>query len=313
MSPSVLPKIALALAQLATTPASSVIAQERPVSHVESDAPPTHGGSGAGHGVMHHFPRWSPDGSSIVVSSTRGGDPEIWLLRLDGGKPLQLTDNTAFDDAADWIDGGRRIVFSTDRRGKRELFSMAPDGSDQIPFAGTLPPSTHPETGAVLVESVEEARSTIVAVHPDRTRRVLTDGPDAEQASFSPSGQHLVYEQRSPAAPDDIARSNVVLANPDGSNARILASGTDPSWSPDGKAVLFKTWVPDPSATFGGRLWIATASLDGTATRRLAPGVHPHWSPDGRRIAYMADGEERTDIWVMDADGGAQACLTCSY
>jgi Tol biopolymer transport system component len=262
---------------------------------------------------MHHFPRWSPDGRTIVFSSTVGGDPEIWLLRLDGGSAAQLTDNTAFDDAAEWIDGGRRIVFTTDRRGERELYSMAPDGSDQSPFEGTLPAAKNPATGVVLVESIQGLRSTIIAIYPDQSRRVLTTGPDAEQASFSPSGKHLVYEQRSPTVPDDIARSNVIVANADGSEPRILASGTDPSWSPDGIAVLFKSWVEDAAATFGGRLWIATASLDGKTIRRLAPGVHPHWSPDGRRITYVADSAERTDIWVMDADGGGQTCLTCGY
>jgi Tol biopolymer transport system component len=267
----------------------------------------------AQHGVMYHYPRWSPDGNTIVVSAMAGEDPEIWLLRLDGGPPLQLTDNTALDDGAEWLEGGRRIVFTTDRRGGRELFSMAPDGSDQTPFDGTLPPSRNPRTGAILVESIQESRSTIVAVYPDQSRRVLTTGPDAEQASFSPSGEHIVYEQRSPTAPDDVARSNVMVADADGSNARIVSSGTDPSWSPDGKTLLFKIWVDEVSAPMGGRTWIATASVDGKSIRRLAPGVHPHWSPDGRRITFMADSAERTDVWVMDADGGGQTCLTCGY
>jgi Tol biopolymer transport system component len=267
----------------------------------------------AQHGVMYHYPRWSPDGKTIVVSAAEDADPEIWLLRLDGSPPLQLTDNTALDDAAEWLEGGHRIVFTTDRRGRRELFSMAPDGSDQSPFAGTLPASKNRGTGAVLVESIQELRSTIVAVFPDQSRRTLTTGTDAEQASFSPSGEHVVYEQRSPTAPDDIARSNVVVADADGSNPRIVSSGTDPSWSPDGKTLLFKIWVDDASAELGGRPWIATASLEDGTVRRLAPGVHPHWSPDGRRIAYMADGALRTDIWIMDTDGGAQTCLTCGY
>lgn len=81
--------------------------------------------------------------------------------------------------------------------------------------------------------------------------------------------------------------------------------GTDPSWSPDGRSVLFKAWDAADR-----QLWITVASLDGTA-RRLAAGVHPHWSPDGRRIAFLRDEAGRTDIWIMDEDGGNQRCLTC--
>jgi Tol biopolymer transport system component len=152
-----------------------------------------------------------------------------------------------------------------------------------------------------------------VAEGTDGTRRVLTSGAHAEQASFSPSGRQIVYEQRRAGAPDDIARSNVVVANADGSEPRIVSSGTDPSWSPDGATLLFKTWVETEGARNGGELWIATASPDGKNVTRLVPGVHPHWSPDGRRIVYMADAGERTDVWVMNRDGAERTCLTCRY
>ena len=84
---------------------------------------------------MYHFPQWSPDGRSILVSSTLDGDAEIYLLPLDGRKPTKLTNNTASDDLARWTHDGRRIAFVTDRRGRSETFSMRPDGSDQRPDA----------------------------------------------------------------------------------------------------------------------------------------------------------------------------------
>jgi Tol biopolymer transport system component len=260
----------------------------------------------AGHGVMYHFPRWSPDGRTIVVSSTEDGDAEIYLLRLDGSRPLKLTDNDHFDDAALWTADGRRIVFTTDRRGRRELFSMDPDGGSPLPAESSPDVETSPDGRTRLVESEVDGRWVIVAEHVDGTRRVLTTGPHAEQGSFSPSGELIVYEQRLADAPDDIARSNVVVARADGSQPRIVSSGTDPSWSPDGATLLFKTWNESDR-----QLWIATVAPDGGNLRRLAPGVHPHWSPDGRRIAFMKDDRDRTDVWIMDADGGGQTCLTC--
>jgi Tol biopolymer transport system component len=234
-----------------------------------------------GHGPMYHFPQWSPDGTQIVASSTLDGDSEIVLLSLGGGQTRQLTNNQASDDAARWTGNGS-IVFLSDRRGRMEPFIMDADGANQRPIEA-LPPepgSVSPDGRTRLVESVEGGRSVIVAQGAGGAKRVLTSGPHAEQGSYSPDGRRVVYEQRSPEAPDDIRRSGIVVANADGSAPRVVSPGTDPSWSPDGLLLLFKIWEPQKD-----ELWIATAAADGAGFRRLAPGVHPHWSPDGRRIA----------------------------
>jgi Tol biopolymer transport system component len=257
--------------------------------------------------VMYHFPQWSPDGARILVSSTADGDSEIYILGLTGQPPIQLTRNSVNDDAARWIDGGRRILFLSDRRGRMESFVMAADGSDQRAYDGPPVGSMSPDGRTRLVDAVIDGRTAVVA-ETNGKRVVLTAGPSADQGSFSPDGRSIVYEQRPEGRPDDIRGSNIVVAKPDGSSARIVSSGTDPSWSPDGRTLLFKIWHPADQ-----QLWIATVAPDGTApARRLAQGAHPAWSPDGRRIAWMKDAAERTDIWVMNADGSAQRCITCA-
>src|SRR5688500_6845740 len=77
--------------------------------------------------VMHHFPQWSPDGTKILASSTIDGDAEIVLFPLDGSAPRQLTQNGVNDDSATWSRDGRRIFFTSDRRGRMEPFVMNAD------------------------------------------------------------------------------------------------------------------------------------------------------------------------------------------
>jgi Tol biopolymer transport system component len=258
------------------------------------------------HGPMYHFPRWSPDGRTILVSSIIDGDSELYLLSLDGGVPRALTSNQASDENGLWIDGGKRILFTSDRRGRSERFVMNADGTDPRPTHREPPVVTSPDGRTRLVEDLVDGRGVLVEVTSEGARRVITTGPDVEQGSYSPDGRRIVFEQRSAQDPDNIPLSNVVVARSDGSEPRVVASGTDPSWSPDGVLLLFKTF--DRASK---QLWIATVRPDGTDLRRLALGVHPHWSPDGHRIAFMQDARDRTDIWVMDRDGARPRCLTC--
>ena len=255
----------------------------------------------AHHGVMHHFPQWSPDGASLLFSSNRDGDNEIYLLTVATGATRKLTDNSADDDAARWVEKGRRILFMSSRRGQMEPFLMEADGSNQRPTTAPDTTQVSPDGSARLLEE----GGAIVSQSRDGSKRVLSKGPFAEQPSFSPDGRSIVYEQRSEKAPDDIPRSNIVAANADGSGARIVSSGTDPSWSPDGQLLLFKILGNDDA------LWIATISPSGGSPRLLSRGVHPHWSPDGKRITYMGETADGTHVWIIDRDGGNKRCLTC--
>ena len=45
-------------------------------------------------------------------------------------------------------------------------------------------------------------------------------------------------------------------------------------------------------------------------TANLVDDAQPDWSPDGRRIAFSSAREGKTDVYVMDTDGGGVTNLT---
>ena len=158
-----------------------------------------------------------------------------------------------------------------------------------------------------MPEAIEQSTGTGQAVAlrtaAREVYRVLSEEQWAEQPGLSPDGQWIVYEAR--ASPHDILASWIMVVDTSGSNRRRLHEGTDPSWSPDGRSILFKTPI-------AGELHVATIPATGGTVAVLASGVHPVWSPDGRYIAYMADSGTRADIWIMNVDGTAKRCITCS-
>jgi Tol biopolymer transport system component len=257
--------------------------------------------------IMYHAPHWSPDGEWIVVSANVDGDTEIYLVRPDGSARRQLTRNTAPDDIAQWSADGRRVVFESERSGRAAQYSMNRDGGDVRPEPLDSVTSRSPDGTVLLFESVRAGRGRLFTMTAQRTgAREIATGPHAEQGSFSPDGRWIVFEQRD-AMHEKIERSDIVIARPDGSEARVVASGTDPKWSRDGTTILFKKW-DDASQ----QLWISTVAAAGTDLRRLVPGVHPSWSPDNTQIAFMRDRPDGgADIWIVGRDGNGARCITC--
>jgi len=77
----------------------------------------------------------------------------------------------------------------------------------------------------------------------------------------------------------------------------------DPSWSPDGRQIAYRSDRGDES-----EIWVMNA--DGTGQRRLTAGISPAWSPDGSTIAYASPGHDPypplSGISIMNADGSGQ-------
>jgi len=81
------------------------------------------------------FPRYSPDGGSIALSSRKPkGVYNIWLINSDGTDAKQLTSTSGY--TCDWSPDGEWIVFADTRNESGRLWVMRKDGTDkqQITF-----------------------------------------------------------------------------------------------------------------------------------------------------------------------------------
>ena len=88
----------------------------------------------AQHGmVMFHYPRWSPDGRWLVMTSNidGGADEEVWVVSADGVSRRRLTTNDVADTAADWLPDGRSIVFERKTATGVETLAMDADGTNR--------------------------------------------------------------------------------------------------------------------------------------------------------------------------------------
>ena len=92
-----------------------------------------------------------------------------------------------------------------------------------------------------------------------------------------------------------------------------LEYASHPQISPDGGQIVFvRNSMNVMKDRRQANLWSVDA--DGTGLRKLNPGENressPRWSPDGRRLAYVARGEQGSEIFVRWMSTGQTARLT---
>ena len=73
----------------------------------------------------------SPDGKWLVYDSDRGGNFDIYKLRVDGGEPVQLTTHPASDFSPRFSGSGGEVAFHTTRNGTRDIYIVDADGNGE--------------------------------------------------------------------------------------------------------------------------------------------------------------------------------------
>jgi serine/threonine-protein kinase len=232
------------------------------------------------------FPRLSPDGTRIAVFAN-DQENDIWIWDLDRTTLVPVTFGPAIDTYPVWTPDGRRLIFSSDRAGVRNLFWQAADNTGAVERL-TDSPSSQTATavspdGARLIfsETNPKTGEDVMQVELDGTHRVtpLVQSPFTERNGVvSPDGRWLAYEA------NDSGRFEIyVRPFPAVNSGHWLVSaggGTRPLWARTGQELVYVSptgalmRVGVERAPSWASWWSARTSPSGSR-REFAPSHRP--------------------------------------
>jgi TolB protein len=89
-------------------------------------------------GNYNDSPSWSPHGDKIAFASRTDTGFDIYTIDVTGENLMRLTDSSGSNEDPCWSPNGFALIFSSTRSGRKALYSMFWDGSDQkeLPSSG---------------------------------------------------------------------------------------------------------------------------------------------------------------------------------
>ena len=268
-----------------------------------------------------HSLSWSPDGSKIAYvsgnSSFLFGRPyigniapcSIWIISVEKGTPVQLTDNRYLNVSPIWTPDGRNILFVTNQGGSRDVYQL-PLKESAVPAGSPVRRTTGLNAftislsadGKKLAYSIFTYSSNIWSIKIPEEKAIsiseaipVTTGNQAiEGIGVSPDGKWLAFDSNR-SGNQDIYKMPVG----GGELERLTTHPSDdflPSWSPDGKEIVFYSFRE-------GNRDIHLMTAEGGTIRQLtddsAQERYPDWSPDGKHIVFRSNKTGCGELFVI--------------
>jgi len=222
----------------------------------------------------------SPDGRLLVFDLL--GD--LYLLPREGGAATRITSGPAYDNQPRFSPDGTRILYTSDRGGMDNLWTVALDGGDLRPITS------------------------------DKKHMVNT-------AAWAPDGEYVVARKRFTDA-SAIGTVELWLYHVDGGGGVAItakdkiADVSGPALSPDGRWIFFAArpgrfhYDANP---YEGIWQIRAYDRETGNIRRLTDGyggsARPQISPDGRTMSFIRRDRTATLLMLHDLDSGRERVL----
>ena len=243
-----------------------------------------------GEGGLNVSPELSPDGSKVAFFSARDlFSIDLFIADATTGKVIRKITDTAtsphiesigfIDSAGAWSRDSARFVFPSLSGGEAVLY-------------------------------------VVKAANGDEERKVKIEGVDEIlNPTWSPDGNRIAFSALTGGLSDlfvyDLTSNTLKRLTTD------AFSELHPAWSPDGRTIAFATdrFTSNIGDLDAGAPKLALLDVASGAIRELggfdgAKNINPQWTADSRSLYFISDRQGISNVYRIDASGGAMSQVT---
>jgi dipeptidyl aminopeptidase/acylaminoacyl peptidase len=265
-----------------------------------------------------NHPRWSPDGKSLLFVSTRKEGSQAWILPLDGGEPTQLTKFATGVADAMWTADGKHIVFSSEvfpecgaddncNKMNDESRSTGPiqaHMADRLLYRHWTSWKDGKRSHAFLYDA--EAKKYSDLSPGDFDAPVFSIGGGG--VAVSPDGIEVCYSSNHDTNEAETTNADLYIVLTSGGDPKNITAANkaydgDPSYSPDGKYIAYRTQtIPAyESDRFRIALYDRKTGEKTVLTEEFDNWVNDFvWAPDSKSIYFTGDVLGRTPLYNVE-------------
>jgi TolB protein len=220
-------------------------------------------------------PAWSPDGVKVAYVSFEQRKPVVYVQNLMTGERTIISNEKGSNSAPAWAPDGRRLAVTLSKDGHSQIYGVNADGTGMRRLSNSNGIDTEPQFSAdgqsiyFLSDRSGGPQIYKMSASGGAATRVTFNGSYNVSPRISSDGKTLAWiSQR------DGAYSLYAMDLASGQEQRLAVGATEPSFSPNGKYIMYAT---------AGRSGLAVVSLDGRVKQRLTTNAGniraPSWGP----------------------------------
>jgi len=188
-------------------------------------------------------PRWSADGTRILISASVAGQPDLYAIDAANGTTTRLTDDVDDEIAPSWSRDGASVLFGARRSGTWQVMrlTIADRSRVQVTADGGYAASESPDGRAILFTRLDTAGLWTMPIGGGAATLLVPGIRAAETANWRVTPRGIYYIGATADQPV-IRRAPLT-----GGNGEDVASIANYSWpgfavTPDGTSVVFARW-----------------------------------------------------------------------